>query len=74
MYVEEWVFCDMLKVLVLIFGIFVRKYLWLLDMYLCCGYEVYFEYEEDGDVGVMMWKILILEKFDVILFGIFSWI
>ncbi|HAA9144270.1 TPA_asm: GNAT family N-acetyltransferase, partial [Listeria monocytogenes] len=37
------------------------------------GYEVYFEHEEDGDVGVMMRKILIPEKFDAALLGIPSW-
>ncbi|MBA5735477.1 GNAT family N-acetyltransferase, partial [Escherichia coli] len=46
---------------------------WLLDMYLRRGYEVYFEHEEDGDVGVMMRKILIPEKFDAALLGIPSW-
>ncbi|EMV0459989.1 GNAT family N-acetyltransferase [Listeria monocytogenes] len=72
-YVEERVLRDTLKAPALTLGTSARKHPWLLDMYLRRGYEVYFEHEEDGDVGVMMRKILIPEKFDATLLGIPSW-
>lgn len=60
----------MLKLVVVILGIFVRLYLWLFKIYEKRGYEIYSEYEnDDGDLGVIMCKVLIFECFDEIILG-----
>lgn len=73
-YVEERVLRDTLKAPALTLGTSAKKHPWLLAMYERRGYEVYFEHESpDGDVGVMMRKVLIPERFDESLLGIPSW-
>ncbi|KJJ43394.1 acetyltransferase [Bacillus subtilis] len=72
-HVEENVLRDMLKAPALTLGTSARKHPWLADMYRRRGYEVYFEQEKDGDIGVMMHKVLIPERFDPALLGVPSW-
>lgn len=72
-YVEEHVLRDTLKAPAITLGTSARKYPWLVDMYRRRGYEVYFEQEKDGDIGVMMRKVLIPERFDAALLGTPSW-
>ncbi|MGP7817226.1 GNAT family N-acetyltransferase [Niallia sp. 01092] len=46
-----------------------RKHPWLLDMYKRKGYKEYFQHENDGDLGVLMYKVLIPDRFDEELLG-----
>ena len=64
-YVEETYLRDTLKAPAVTLGTSARKHPWLLDIYKKRGYEVYAEHEnKDGDLGVIMRKVLIPEKFD----------
>ncbi|NWK84197.1 GNAT family N-acetyltransferase [Staphylococcus sp. GSSP0090] len=64
-YVEETFLRDTLKVPAVTLGTSARKHPWLLDIYKKRGYEVYAEHEnDDGDLGVIMRKVLIPERFD----------
>ena len=64
-YVEETFLRDTLKVPAVTLGTSARKHPWLLDIYKRRGYEVYAEHEnDDGDLGVIMRKVLIPERFD----------
>ncbi|MDW3892520.1 GNAT family N-acetyltransferase [Staphylococcus saprophyticus] len=64
-YVEETFLRDTLKVPAVTLGTSARKHPWLLDIYKKRGYEIYNEHEsEDGDLGVIMRKVLIPERFD----------
>jgi GNAT superfamily N-acetyltransferase len=64
-YVEETYLRDTLKAPAVTLGTSARKHPWLLDIYKKRGYEVYAEPEnKDGDLGVIMRKVLIPEKFD----------
>ncbi|MBA1353913.1 GNAT family N-acetyltransferase [Staphylococcus cohnii] len=64
-YVEETYLRDTLKVPAVTLGTSARKHPWLLDIYKRRGYEVYAEHESnDGDLGVIMRKVLIPERFD----------
>ncbi len=47
-----------------------RKHPWLLDMYERKGYTKYIEREaENGDLGILMYKVLIPERFDAAILG-----
>ncbi|MFS3915223.1 GNAT family N-acetyltransferase [Bacillus australimaris] len=47
-----------------------RKHPWLLEMYERKGYTKYIEREtENGDLGVLMYKVLIPERFDAAILG-----
>ena len=64
-YVEETFLRDTLKVPAVTLGTSARKHPWLLDIYKRRGYEVYAEHEnDDGDLGVIMRKVLIPDRFD----------
>src|SRR5699024_8222709 len=64
-YVEETYLRDTLKVPAVTLGTSARKHPWLLDIYKKRGYEIYAEHEsDDGDLGVIMRKVLIPERFD----------
>lgn len=64
-YVEETFLRDTLKAPAVTLGTSARKHPWLLDIYKKRGYEVYAEHEsDDGDLGVIMRKVLIPERFD----------
>ncbi len=63
-YVEETYLRDTLKAPAVTLGTSARKHPWLLDIYKKRGYEVYAEHEsDDGDLGVIMRKVLIPERF-----------
>ncbi|WP_251517590.1 MULTISPECIES: GNAT family N-acetyltransferase [Staphylococcus] len=69
-YVEETFLRDTLKAAAVTLGTSARKHPWLLDIYKKRGYEIYAEHEsEDGDLGVIMRKVLIPEKFDESILG-----
>lgn len=63
-YVEETFLRDTLKAPAVTLGTSARKHPWLLDIYQHRGYEVYKEHESDDDVGVLMRKVLIPDRFD----------
>ncbi|ANZ95359.1 MULTISPECIES: GNAT family N-acetyltransferase [Brochothrix] len=70
-YIEETLLRDTLKVPALTLGTSARKHPWLLEMYQRKGYEIYFEHESpDGDLGAMLRKVLIPEKFNAALLSI----
>lgn len=46
-----------------------RKHPWLLEMYKRKGYQEYFQHENDGDIGILMYKVLIPERFDAAILG-----
>ena len=69
-YVEETYLRDTLKAPAVTLGTSARKHPWLLDIYKKRGYEVYAEHEsDDGDLGVIMRKVLIPERFDESVLG-----
>ena len=69
-YVEEDFLRDTLKVAAVTLGTSARLHPWLLKIYEKRGYEVYAEHEnDDGDLGVIMRKILIPEQFNVDILG-----
>ncbi|WP_436854545.1 GNAT family N-acetyltransferase [Staphylococcus caeli] len=69
-YVEETFLRDTLKVPAVTLGTSARKHPWLLEIYKKRGYEVYAEHEtNDGDLGVIMRKVLIPERFDEAVLG-----
>lgn len=63
-YVEETFLRDTLKSAAIVLGTSARKHPWLLDMYRRKGYEIFYQHEEDGDVGVLLYKVLIPEFFN----------
>ncbi|EHJ07299.1 GNAT family N-acetyltransferase [Staphylococcus simiae] len=64
-YVEETFLRDTLKAAAVTLGTSARLHPWLLSIYEKRGYEIYAEHEnDDGDLGVIMRKILIPERFD----------
>ena len=64
-YVEETYLRDTLKAPAVTLGTSARLHPWLLDIYKKRGYEIYGEHESnDGDLGVIMRKVLIPESFD----------
>ncbi|MDT3960178.1 GNAT family N-acetyltransferase [Staphylococcus kloosii] len=64
-YVEETFLRDTLKAPAITLGTSARKHPWLLGIYEKRGYEIYDEHENgDGDLGVIMRKVLIPERFD----------
>ena len=63
-YVEETFLRDTLKAAAIVLGTSARKHPWLLKMYQRKGYQIFFEHEENGDVGVLMYKVLIPEFFN----------
>src|SRR5699024_174282 len=64
-YVEETYLRDTLKAPAAKLGTSARNHRWLLDIYKKRGYEVYAEHEsDDGDLGVIMRKVLIPESFN----------
>lgn len=64
-YVEETFLRDTLKAPAVTLGTSARKHPWLLSIYEKRGYEIYDEHEsDDGDLGVIMRKVLIPERFD----------
>ncbi|MCG7338140.1 GNAT family N-acetyltransferase [Staphylococcus sp. ACRSN] len=70
-YVEETYLRDTLKAPAVTLGTSARKHPWLLDIYKKRGYEVYAKHEsEDGDLGVIMRKVLIPERFDEDVLGL----
>ena len=63
-YVEETFLRDTLKAAAVTLGTSARIHPWLLKIYERSGYESYAEHEnDDGDLGVLMRKVLIQEKF-----------
>lgn len=64
-YVENELLINTFKVPAYVLGTSGRKHPWLLDMYKRKGYIDYFSHENDnGDLGVLMYKVLIPERFD----------
>ena len=64
-YVEETFLRDTLKVPAVVLGTSGRLHPWLLDIYKRRGYQVFKEHEnDDGDLGILMYKELIPEDFD----------
>lgn len=72
-YVEETILRDTLKAPAVTLGTSGRKHPWLADMYKRRGYEVYYERERNGDLSVMLRKVLIPERFVESLLGLPSW-
>ena len=69
-YVEEDFLRDTLKAAAVTLGTSARLHPWLLKIYEKRGYEVYAEHEnDDGDLGVIMRKILIPERFEEQILG-----
>ncbi|MEJ7479050.1 GNAT family N-acetyltransferase [Staphylococcus pasteuri] len=68
-YVEEDFLRDTLKAAVTL-GTSARLHPWLLSIYEKRGYEIYAKHEnDDGDLGVIMRKILIPERFEEKILG-----
>ncbi len=68
-YVEEHL-RDTLKSAAVTLGTSARLHPWLLKIYEKRGYEIYSEHEnDDGDLGVIMRKVLIPERFDETILG-----
>ncbi|MCO6216747.1 GNAT family N-acetyltransferase [Staphylococcus epidermidis] len=64
-YVEETFLRDTLKAAAVTLGTSARLHPWLLNIYEKRGYEIYAKHEnDDGDLGVIMCKILIPEQFN----------
>ncbi|MEJ7338787.1 GNAT family N-acetyltransferase, partial [Staphylococcus epidermidis] len=69
-YVEEDFLRDTLKSAAVTLGTYARLHTWLLQIYKKRGYEIYAEHEnDDGDLGVIMRKILIPERFEEKILG-----
>lgn len=69
-YVEEDFLRDTLKAAAVTLGTSARLHPWLLSIYEKRGYEIYAEHEnDDGDLGVIMRKVLIPERFDSQILG-----
>ncbi|UMT77878.1 GNAT family N-acetyltransferase [Staphylococcus roterodami] len=69
-YVEETFLRDTLKAAAVTLGTSARLHPWLLKIYEKRGYEIYSEHEnDDGDLGVIMRKILIPERFEESILG-----
>ncbi|MDP4319596.1 GNAT family N-acetyltransferase [Staphylococcus aureus] len=69
-YVEEAFLRDTLKSAAVTLGTSARLHPWLLKIYEKRGYEIYSEHEnDDGDLGVIMRKVLIPERFDETILG-----
>ncbi|MBU5272185.1 GNAT family N-acetyltransferase [Staphylococcus caprae] len=69
-YVEEDFLRDTLKAASVTLGTSARLHPWLLQIYEKRGYEIYAEHEnDDGDLGVIMRKILIPERFEEKILG-----
>ncbi|MBO1199653.1 GNAT family N-acetyltransferase [Staphylococcus simiae] len=69
-YVEEAFLRDTLKAAAVTLGTSARLHPWLLSIYEKRGYEIYAEHEnDDGDLGVIMRKILIPERFEAEILG-----
>lgn len=69
-YVEEDFLRDTLKASAVTLGTSARLHPWLLSIYEKRGYEIYAEHEnDDGDLGVIMRKILIPERFEEKILG-----
>lgn len=64
-YVEETILRDTLKAPAVVLGTSARKMAWLKDVYAKRGYETFFEKEDEtGDIGAMMVKVLIPERYN----------
>lgn len=69
-YVEETFLRDTLKAAAVTLGTSARLHPWLLKIYEKRGYEIYSEHEnDDGDLGVIMRKVLIPERFEESVLG-----
>ena len=69
-YVEETFLRDTLKAAAVTLGTSARLHPWLLNIYEKRGYEIYAKHEnDDGDLGVIMRKILIPEQFNEDILG-----
>ncbi|WP_154895002.1 GNAT family N-acetyltransferase [Staphylococcus pasteuri] len=69
-YVEEDFLRDTLKAAAVTLGTSARLHPWLLSIYEKRGYEIYAKHEnDDGDLGVIMRKILIPERFEEKILG-----
>lgn len=69
-YVEEDFLRDTLKAAAVTLGTSARLHPWLLSIYEKRDYEIYAKYEnDDGDLGVIMRKILIPERFEEKILG-----
>ncbi|QXE03260.1 GNAT family N-acetyltransferase [Terribacillus sp. DMT04] len=69
-YVENTLLIETFKAPAYTLGTSGRKHPWLLQMYEGKGYKRYFEHENDnGDLGVLMYKVLIPERFDANVLG-----
>ncbi|HCZ8330896.1 TPA: GNAT family N-acetyltransferase [Staphylococcus aureus] len=69
-YFEEAFLRDTLKSAAVTLGTSARLHPWLLKIYEKRGYEIYSEHEnDDGDLGVIMRKVLIPERFDETILG-----
>ncbi|TRZ40642.1 GNAT family N-acetyltransferase [Niallia circulans] len=68
-YVENTLLRDTFKAPAFTLGTSGKKHPWLLDMYKRKGYKEYFQHENDGDIGILMYKVLIPERFDENILG-----
>lgn len=68
-YVENTLLRDQFKASAFVLGTSGRKHPWLLEMYKRKGYKPYFQHENDGDIGILMYKVLIPERFDPEILG-----
>lgn len=62
--VEQEFLVKILKAPAYVLGTSGKKHPWLLDMYLRNGYQILGTREDDNDLGVSLYKVLIPERFD----------
>lgn len=68
-YVENTLLKETFKAPAYTLGTSGKKHPWLLDMYKRKGYKEYYQHENDGDIGILMYKVLIPERFDANILG-----